>query len=263
MRQKAFTLIELLVVITIIIVLLALLGPSMNRAIDATYRAVCASNLHQMQLANISFATDHLGKMVAGRPVIPDTAGHFTVWKRQTTKNNTPNYDPVYGKYTDHGVLQKNGYIVSGEVFYCPSSIDEKLGFENEKNGYWNKQSDIPADQDVIHTGYVSNSTLDSEPTGGENINQLRAPRASDLGSTAVFADLFGSTAPFREYNVEWHHKVGYTVARLDGSVYFYNEHKNRLILYRDPWSPGIYFSGETNYTRHIDWVWRKFSGTQ
>ena len=259
-HPKAFTLIELLVVITIIIVLLAMLGPSMNRAMQATYRAVCASNQHQMQLGNISFATDRLGEMAAGRPVLPDHKGHFAVWYRNTRDSNLPAGYKEYGKYSDHGVLQKTGYIVSGALFYCPSSPDPKLGFENEKNGYWDNESDIPSDQKVIHTSYVSNSTLGSTITGHDDITTFRSPRASDPPSTAISADLFGSSG---RYNVEWHHGDGYMVAYLGGYVDYYNEDENRSILYRNAGNPGNYHAFHDNYVRHIDWVWRKFSGTQ
>src|SRR5687767_755449 len=52
----AFTLIELLVVITIIGVLLALLAPAMDQALESAARAVCAGNLHAMGSANTQYA---------------------------------------------------------------------------------------------------------------------------------------------------------------------------------------------------------------
>ena len=61
MRHRGFTLIELLVVVAIIITLLAILMPSMGRAIEASNRAVCASNQRQISLHAINFATDNLG----------------------------------------------------------------------------------------------------------------------------------------------------------------------------------------------------------
>src|SRR5688572_14459762 len=46
MRRPGFTLIELLVVVTIIVVLLALLTPALDKAIYSAELAVCGSQLH-------------------------------------------------------------------------------------------------------------------------------------------------------------------------------------------------------------------------
>ena len=54
--KRAFTLIELLVVVAIIVALLAILLPSLNRAVDTAHRAVCASNQHQIGAAAIAHA---------------------------------------------------------------------------------------------------------------------------------------------------------------------------------------------------------------
>jgi prepilin-type N-terminal cleavage/methylation domain-containing protein/prepilin-type processing-associated H-X9-DG protein len=65
-RQKAFTLIELLVVIAVIAVLMAILMPALNRAREAGQRAVCLSNLRQLQLGWGMYADDNNEKIVGG-----------------------------------------------------------------------------------------------------------------------------------------------------------------------------------------------------
>ena len=59
MRPAAFTLVELLVVITIIIVLLALLTPALDRAIYSAELATCGANLKAIGLGVTSYATSH------------------------------------------------------------------------------------------------------------------------------------------------------------------------------------------------------------
>jgi prepilin-type N-terminal cleavage/methylation domain-containing protein len=58
-RAAAFTLIELLVVITIIVVLLAMLAPALDKAIESAQRTICASNLHSWGAAHSMYYMDN------------------------------------------------------------------------------------------------------------------------------------------------------------------------------------------------------------
>jgi prepilin-type N-terminal cleavage/methylation domain-containing protein/prepilin-type processing-associated H-X9-DG protein len=66
--KTAFTLIELLVVIAIITLLMALLIPVLRSAREQAHRAVCLSNLRQLTLAWLAYATENDGKIVDGCP---------------------------------------------------------------------------------------------------------------------------------------------------------------------------------------------------
>ena len=60
--NKAFTLIELLVVITIIGILAGLLLPVLNKAKGKAHSIKCLSNVKQLALGWLLYASDHEGK---------------------------------------------------------------------------------------------------------------------------------------------------------------------------------------------------------
>ena len=59
--DRAFTLVELLVVIAIIAVLVSMLLPTLNKAIESSRAVVCMSNLRQVGLAALMYAQDSKG----------------------------------------------------------------------------------------------------------------------------------------------------------------------------------------------------------
>lgn len=64
-----FTLIELLVVVTIIVALLALLVPALDKAIEASERAVCSSNLRSIFVASTTYALQNKKQIIKCRPL--------------------------------------------------------------------------------------------------------------------------------------------------------------------------------------------------
>lgn len=70
-RRKAFTLVELLVVIAIIALLMAILMPALSRAREQGKRIVCLSNLKQLTLGWMNYATANNEKLVNGAPLGP------------------------------------------------------------------------------------------------------------------------------------------------------------------------------------------------
>src|SRR5688500_6591470 len=56
--RSAFTLVELLVVVTIIVVLLSLLAPGMDKAVGSAQLAVCLSNQHNIGIAIAQYHHD-------------------------------------------------------------------------------------------------------------------------------------------------------------------------------------------------------------
>lgn len=78
--RAAFTLIELLTVIAIIGILAAILIPTTAKVRETARATQCASNLRQIQMANIAYASDHKGAYVPLLLVDKDNASQTTYW---------------------------------------------------------------------------------------------------------------------------------------------------------------------------------------
>ena len=68
MRRRAFTLVETLVVVSVVALLLGVLLPTLRGSMRAAHSAACASNIRQLQIANLRYAGDHDERFVAGAP---------------------------------------------------------------------------------------------------------------------------------------------------------------------------------------------------
>ncbi len=115
-RQKAFTLIELLVVIAMIAILMAVLMPALQRAREQGQRAVCLSNLKQLQLCWHMYTDDFDGKIVNGSASWEGRGENPWAW--------IPGRDvsPDQARMTfERGALYD--YCSTPKIFKCPTGI--------------------------------------------------------------------------------------------------------------------------------------------
>lgn len=108
-RRSAFTLIELLVVLGIIGILVALLFPVVNTAMERGRREACKNNLKQLNEVFHNWANDHNGDypLIKARPV--DQYGNWTAMNGQS---------PLY---LHARMLGTNGYLTDTRIWVCPS----------------------------------------------------------------------------------------------------------------------------------------------
>ena len=109
MRRQAFTLIELLVVITIIGSLVALLFPVLSGIRERARRTSCLSNLHQLTLAWLAYATDNNGKLVCNR------GGMTNAWVGADSDTNC----------IQNGTLYR--YANNPRIYRCPTDQSTRL----------------------------------------------------------------------------------------------------------------------------------------
>ncbi|MEI7837615.1 MAG: prepilin-type N-terminal cleavage/methylation domain-containing protein, partial [Planctomycetota bacterium] len=156
--RRGFTLIELMVVIAILVVLTGILAPAVRGAIELGRRAACGSNLRQMGLAHMKFASTQInsGRYLAGPTTIDSSPipSPECVWVNRTVPTGYS-----YKGYRSNGVLAYRRFI-SPEIMYCPSwDIETWLPGKKNKTapiiGGW-----VPEDPTKPGTGILSDATL-------------------------------------------------------------------------------------------------------
>lgn len=166
-RRLAFTLIELLVVIAIIAILAAILFPVFAEAKRAAKTTANVSNLKQIGLATLMYATDYDDMMVpyaysfgtVGRP-----GSGAMWWHGRTTRGASPTHLFLYER--NHGLLYP--YMRNAQIQDDPLGKDLTSPFSA-----WERGNEVPA--------YATNNVL------------FVQPRAATATSAAVPAVSLGS----------------------------------------------------------------------
>ena len=126
-----FTLIELLVVISVIAVLMSVLIPALVAAKQQTRAVVCRSNLYQLVLANVSYATGNDDEFVLAAKDIATT--NLCRWHGVRDSRDDP-FDALRAPLAD--------YFGGGQVKECPEKVKFRHGdpwdwdFEDGCGGY-------------------------------------------------------------------------------------------------------------------------------
>jgi prepilin-type processing-associated H-X9-DG protein len=116
-KRKAFTVVEILVVISAIALLTAILVPALAATRSRTQALVCKSNLRQLLIASIGYATENDGFYVPAASDMWDSAGLHR-WHGVRDALDEP-FDAGRGPLV--------GYLAEGQVKECPA----KVGFAN------------------------------------------------------------------------------------------------------------------------------------
>jgi prepilin-type N-terminal cleavage/methylation domain-containing protein len=134
--RPAFTLIELLVVVTIIVVLLALLTPALDKAVTAAELVKCAANLHAFGVAVPQYALDNRRQLLSPVNVYdgpyPDLVRNFDSqgpgqWSAERMGPYIGGVDLTLRLYS--------------EQWYCPSNgktdVKDRANSEVAAGGWW------------------------------------------------------------------------------------------------------------------------------
>ena len=130
---------EVMVVVSTVSVVMAVTMPAMTAARSRARAVVCRSNLRQLVLANIEYATDHDGSCVPAADDLWASIGPvwgqngYHRWHGQRTGPDEP-FDPRKGPLIR--------YLGDGKIKECPTRVEfaknqpGEINFENGCGGY-------------------------------------------------------------------------------------------------------------------------------
>jgi prepilin-type N-terminal cleavage/methylation domain-containing protein/prepilin-type processing-associated H-X9-DG protein len=191
-KSKAFTLIELLVVISVIALLMAILVPALAAARSMSRALACKSNLRQLLLAGIGYATENDGSYVPAASDMWDNAGLHR-WHGLRDTLDEP-FDPLRGPLA--------GYLADGKIKECPAKVnfvkgqDWKTNFEQGCGGYGYNMTYIGSR--IWQNGLSSVQAWKDTYATTTRMAEIAAP-----GETLMFADTAMANDPtsFIEYS--------------------------------------------------------------
>lgn len=180
--RRGFTLIELVTVIAILMVLAAILLPSVAAAMEAARRSMCANQLHSLGTTLAHYATRHNGFMPPYGSSRHSRARNYYIAA-------PPDVEDWTALWQDDGVIEG--------LLFCPGMKSDTHAFNT---------SDNPWPPGLVRTGY---SRRYIPPPNGSllHVSQLPAGRA-------VAGDLIVSPA-----HMEYQHQLGVNVLYSDGDV--------------------------------------------
>ncbi|AQT70038.1 type II secretion system protein G [Anaerohalosphaera lusitana] len=127
LKKGGFTLIELLVVISIIALLLAIMMPALGMVKERARRVTCGSNLKQVGISMLTYATDNNNKvppswMEENWRGTAGYAGWAAYFACHINPNATSDQDKIIGDPYNMTWLITTDYLKDPKVFYCPSA---------------------------------------------------------------------------------------------------------------------------------------------
>ena len=222
-QKPAFTLIELLVVIVIIMVLATLLFPALQKTLESGRNAKCQSNLRQLQLASLNYATDNQFLPLSGSRWNNDGTGNMThfhgwlAWYDYFGTSDGPRSDsPADGRYAWRGTLGMacitNGSLWSyahnsAEVYICPTFVMKSTC--NEPDAQWSYGMNLGASGANIYglegatTMLFADSSILSNSPASTTQNPISQIATNEVGAWHIKGKMRGGNVVYYDGHVE------------------------------------------------------------
>ena len=198
--RMGFTLVELLVVISIIALLVSILLPALGKAKSETYKVICSSNLHQMGISLVTYASDNSGKYPA--PVDDGNwiFGGLVKWDEDG--------DIVLGGQkaflSGPSKLLEEGYLSDPSFLFCPATKTGQLNYDQFLELQRSLNSLYPTTHKIddiiwqwVYTGYeywVGYRIDPQSPVYQPELARAVAKNASDSSSKVCMTDALATT---------------------------------------------------------------------
>lgn len=195
---RAFTMIDVLTSISVIMVLIAILLPSLTIVRETARRVVCGSNVRQIGLGLAMYADDYDEFLPPSRFGSPS---QDAVHQSTLVRALVPAQATGESIWDGIGILYQADYLVAPGVFYCPSHHGE--------HPFAIYAAQWPAPGTEIIANYQFRVGVG---------NQL-----ATLGGRAVISDSLRTQADFN-------HKIGCNFLRGDLSATWYSDSSRSLI---------------------------------
>ena len=208
-KGTLFTLVELLVVISIILILISILLPSLNKARESGESAVCRSNAKQILLGYLSYTADYNDYYLPLAAI-----DEYSSWSRRWGHR-----------------LYFQGYVPQVKTFLCPTSLPRMNASSRTNLLSGNPNIDRFSWQ---HIGYALNcrefgagGSSDAVVSGFLKTSQVKSPSRFLIftESTQSFTNLTPFNAVLNHYSDDKslvspiHHSRQATTAYADGHV--------------------------------------------
>lgn len=202
-----FTLIELLVCVSIIVLLISILLPSLSEARSAARAAACGNNIRQLVLANQYYETDHGGVYCPGAS---DFLRNLNRWHGARASAALP-FEPQGGPFAPY--LGGDGRVQACPAFELPESPPGPAAFERGCGGYGYNNAFLGMQlRDAGDGSYI----VTTDKAGA------RAARVTSPGETVMFADAAFAGADLIAYSFaepRFHPQA--PMYRMDPSIHF------------------------------------------
>ncbi len=127
---RAFTLVEMLLVVAVIVLLIAMLLPSLRASRDAARRTQCAANLGQWGVAVVTYATDNSGRLLRTPRPHGNRPHPMIAWGRHdvsaAAKGGVPTNEfaaSLINPYVGTAVDLVNKNVPRSSMWICPSGV--------------------------------------------------------------------------------------------------------------------------------------------
>ncbi len=224
--RRGFTIVDVLISIAVIGVLISLTLPTMSKVRETTHRVVCSAHIRELLIATEQWVRDHKDELPPSEFAPKFVDQNYQPERMQTIRRGQPNpgWDGL-------GNLWAHNFGVSVASYYCPAHTGQ-----HPMSRY------VSAFNLRATTEIIGNFHMRGLGSGNSNVNRLS-------NRLALIADGLSS-------RVDFNHRVGGNVGRLDWSVAWYNDPSGELVKRL----PGSVSDSEAR--NQVEEAWRQLDST-